>query len=186
MSTTDSPPPAGAQTLTAREAAGSSTRPLPVVHPGTGELLEDLGTVGPERLADLLLAVRDKQAALKEIERVVSDEIRGRMQLRGRRVWVVGNYGLELDTGRESVWDADELEAVLRRLVDDGAVNAGEVTEVIRHQTVVSRTEAKRLASRLHGAAQAAVQQCCTWRDKTGTPRVRVQRQAQLVQESPE
>jgi hypothetical protein len=82
------------------------------------------------------------------------------------------------------VWDADELERTLRDLVDEGALSAGELTGVIRHETTVSRSEAKRLVGRLHGRAAAAVKACCTWRD--GRTRVRVTPVVQLPEPASE
>jgi hypothetical protein len=184
MSTPDSAPPAGDRALSAGEESVYIERPLPVVHPGTGELFEDLESTGPERLADLLLAIRDKQAALKEADHVVSDEIRQRMELRGRRAWVVGDYGLELDAGQTSVWDADELEVALRQLVDDGVLSARECTGLLTHEVVVHRSELNRVIARLQGPARELVVRCRTWRGKTSTPRVRVQRQVNLIEET--
>jgi hypothetical protein len=151
-----------------------------VVHPATGELLPALDTQPPERLAEMLFAVRELQARLKDFGVLVEDELRGRMETRGRRLWVVGDYGLGLESRNESVWDGEELEGVLRDLVDQGVVTAGELTGLIRHETVVSRTEANRLTGRLSGAAKAAVEACRTWK-RVSRGRVKVEKQMPLI-----
>ena len=57
---------------------------------------------------------------------------------------------------------------MLRHLVETGQVQAGQVTEVIRHKTTVSRSEAGRLAKQLTGRARDAVEACRTWQRKPG------------------
>ena len=75
-----------------------------------------------------------------------------------------------LDRQQISVWDADELEAALRDLVEAGEVQAGDVTEIIRHVTTVNGTEADRLVKRLTGLAKDAVERCRSWRAPGRSP----------------
>ena len=98
--------------------------------------------------------------------RAIDNELRHRMG--DRTIWPVGTYEVGIEGANESVWDGDELEAVLRDLVETGEVRAGDVTEVIRHETTVSRRDAGRLAKQLTGRARDAVEACRTWRHKPG------------------
>jgi hypothetical protein len=156
-----------------------------VVHPATGEILDPLAIQSPEKLAEMLISVRELQDKLKRFGAVVEDELRGRMETRGRNAWIIGDYGLEIEVRNETVWDGDELEGVLRELVDEGVVNAGELTEVIRHKTEVSRTEANRLVGRLASPARDAVERCRRW-ERVSRGRVKVVRQVPLIQEKGE
>jgi hypothetical protein len=136
-----------------------------VVHPATGEVLDVLGGGG-----DQLAEWHDQLAAIKRAAdaalHLVDGELRKRMG--ERTLWPTGTWEVGIEGANESVWDADELEVVLRHLVETGAVQAGAVTEVIRHQTVVSRSEAGRLAKQLTGRARDAVEACRTWQRKPG------------------
>jgi hypothetical protein len=157
-----------------------------IVNPATGELLDGLEFQPPERLAELSYNIRDLQAKLKDFDALIDDELRRRLDARGRRQMVFGEWDVELQQGRnEAVWDADDLEAALRALVDDGTLNAGECTGLITHETVVHRTELNRLLGHLSGQARAAVEACRTWRRK-GAGRVRVEKQVPLIPESKE
>src|SRR5215471_2717013 len=175
----DAPTP-GQESLPGKGSVTNADAPVAIVHPGTGELIENLKVIGTEPLADLMLAVRDKLAALKEIEHLASDEIRHRMKFHDRAVWVVGNYGIECKPINRSVWDWDELDGVLRQLVDDGVLHAGECTGVIRKEIKGSAREADRLAKRLDGKPRRMVEGCRVWEQKPG--RVEVVRQVQLLE----
>ena len=153
-----------------------------VVHPHTGEVLDDLSTVPPERLADALVALRDRQAEVRRMESAIARELESRLATRQRKLWLVGEYELRLEQGNESVWDADELEVVLRRLVDEGVVSASECVGLISRDPVVSRSEAKRLLTRLDGPAAKAVKDCMTWQPK-GRPRLTVTPSLPLIPE---
>ncbi len=157
----------------------SATELVRVVHPDTGELLERLDTQPPETLADTLAAVRARQAELKSMNAALEQELRRRMELRGRSLTVFGDYEVCVEGSNESVWDAEELETTLRALVDDGVLVAGELTGIIRREPQVSRAEANKLLGRLSGQAKAAVERCRTWQRK-GHGRVRVTRSVQL------
>jgi hypothetical protein len=151
-----------------------------IVHPGTGELLEQLHAQPPETLADALAAVRARQAELKNMTAALETELRRRMALRGRKLTVFGDWEVEIKPpSNESVWDADELEATLQTLVDDGVARAGELTGIINRDPTVSRTAANELLRRLSGSARTAVDRCRTFRPK-GSGSVRVARSVAL------
>jgi hypothetical protein len=152
-----------------------------VVHPGTGEVLPELHQLPGEAVADALGALREASARLRAMERACTDDLRRRLAERGRSRAMYGDY--EVAIGRESSWDADELEAVLGDLVAHGTVTAGEVADVIRREAVVSKTEAKRLAARLTGDARETVEACCTWRS---SGRLTVTESAPLLDAGPE
>jgi hypothetical protein len=143
-------------------------------------LLEHLDQQHTSTLAEVLLQIRERQDQLKEARQLVEDELRRRMDLRGRRAMVVGDYGLEIKAAKEAVWDADEAEGVLRQLVDDGVLQAREAVGCITHEVVVHRTEINRLLDKLAPAARRTLEQCRRWRTK-GSPRLIVERQVQLV-----
>lgn len=137
-----------------------------------GELLDQLDAQPAEVLADALDALRDhiarEQAAVGELEA----ELRRRLKLRKARLAVWGDWEVESEIRRESVWDADALEPAMAALVDDGTVTAADVADVIHREPVVSRSHAKRLLARLDGDARASVAACLTWREKPGPLRV--------------
>lgn len=150
-----------------------------VVHPSTGEVLDALDAQPPSALADALLALRERHSELRKMERALEDELRRRMATRGRALLVFGDFEVAVRAGRKSEWDADDLEATLRELLDQGTVQAGELTEVIRHPTVVSLSQAQRLVDRLSGDARAAVERCRRW-VPSGSPKVEVARSVSL------
>ena len=153
-----------------------------IVHPTTGELLDHLDTQPPEILADALYELRQRTTRMCEMERALEDELRRRIGTRQRAVLIFGAYEVAARSRSRSDWDADELEGVLRDLLEQGAVQAGEVTEVIRHPTVVSASEAQRLLSRLTGDARTAVERCRSW-VPSGKPKVEVARSVSLIPE---
>lgn len=141
---------------------------LAPVHLGTGELLERLDEQPADTLAEALHLVHARQAEAKRWEDALEAELRRRLKVRQVRLAVFGDWEVEAASSRESVWDADELEHTMRRLVDEGAIRAGDVANVITREPVVSRSKAKQLASRLDGDAKTAVEAACTWKEKPG------------------
>ncbi len=131
-----------------------------VVHPLTGEAL-DVGDLDGNRLAEL----HDQLVAIGRLQRqavtATGHELRQRFGDR-RKPFVTGAW--EVSIGSTSVWDADELEAVLRDLVETGQLHAGDVTEVIRHVTSVNGNEANSLVKRLTGLAKDAVERCRSYK----------------------
>lgn len=153
--------------------------PVVVAHPRTGELLDALDAQPPARLADALLALRERGSELRKMERSIEAELRRRLAGRERTIVVWDDFEVQVQPGSRREWDADELESTLRELLDRGAVDARELTEVIRHETTVSRSEAQRLLTRLSGDAREAVERCFTWA-QSGLPRVVVARSVSL------
>jgi hypothetical protein len=143
------------------------THPSLIVHPATGEILGDLQTAPLEILADTYLHLQDRERQAKQWRQLLAVELEARLAIRQRTVMAVGDYEIRHEAANESVWDADELEVVLQRLADDGAITAAEAAGVIRRpEPIVDRAQAKRLQARLTGPARAAVEACCTWQRK--------------------
>jgi hypothetical protein len=138
------------------------------VHLGTGELLERLDEQPADVLAEALHLVLDREAEAKRWADALAVELRRRLAIRQTKLAVFGDWEVEAATSRESVWDADELEGAMDRLIGEGVIRAGDVADVITREPVVSRSKAKQLASRLTGDARAAVEAACTWKDKPG------------------
>jgi hypothetical protein len=151
-----------------------------VVHPTTGELLDSLEAQPPAVLADALYAVRQQNSQARKAERLLEAELRRRVGNRDRTVFVFGDYEVTAKPEYRREWDGDELEDVLRGLLEAGSLQAGELTEVIRHETSVSGSEAQRLLGRLSGEARTAVENCFTWRQK-GPARVTVAPSVSLI-----
>ena len=141
---------------------------LVAVNPSTGEVLENLEQQPPADLCDALDAINTREAQLKAWRAPIETELRRRLNLRQTKLAVFGDWEVEATVRRESVWDADQLEATMRQLVDDGTVTAGDLTGVITREPVVSRSKARDLAKRLDGVARELVNACCTWREKPG------------------
>ena len=158
---------------------GQEILPPLVVSPLTGEVLDHLDQQPPELLAETLNAIHDHQARYKTAATALEEELRRRLQLRGRNQTIFGAWEVTFEQGNESVWDGDELETALRALVDDGALDARECVGVITHDPVVHRTEANRLIGRLSGGARHSVERCRSWRPK-GRGRIVVARSVQL------
>ena len=152
---------------------------LVVAHPVTGELLDNLDSQPPAVLAEALFELRARKARMRTSERALEAELRRRVELRERAVHIVGDYEISAKPESRREWDADELEGVLRELLDRGVVHAGELTEVIRHETFVSASEALRLLNRLSGDARTAVERCYRWQKKPG--RLIVERSVDLL-----
>ena len=149
--------------------------PLPVAHPATGEVLDVHGATG-DQLAEWHQQMRMLKAAADETLKDIDAELRQRMG--ERTLWPAGEWEISVEGANKSVWDGDELEPVLRELVETGVVQAGDVTEVIRHETTVSAREAGRLVKQLTGRARDAVEACRTWERQRG--RLVVKRSVQL------
>jgi hypothetical protein len=137
------------------------------VDPRSGELL-DLATAPPEQLADALDVIRQ----LRNFEKAIEGELRARLAVRQRTEERFGEWTVRVEQTNRSVWDAEELEGVLRELVGEGAITRGEATGVIRREVKVSGTEANSLAKRLTGDARQAVEACRTWERKSGPLRL--------------
>lgn len=137
-----------------------------VVHPMTGECypVPGLDAVPGEWLADAWVALREQHSRLRKMQAAIDAELRRRLDVRGRSRMLLGEFDVAVEQRRESEWDADELERVVRTLIDEGVVDAREVTELIRHETTVSRREAQRLVDRLVGDAKRRVEACRSWR----------------------
>jgi hypothetical protein len=137
-----------------------------IVHLGTGELIDgELADYPPEVLAEAALLLRERQADLRRMQRELEAELGARLEQREqpRKVWVVGDYSVKSKNRRE--WDADELEGVLRDLIDRGLISARDAQGVLKHEVTVSGSAALRLLERLEGLpGHTALARCFTWR----------------------
>jgi hypothetical protein len=98
---------------------------------------------------------------------LVDDELRRRLEHDGRREAVVGGYQLSVRGGRQRVWDADELEGVVRDLVSSGVLDAGEIAELISREPKVNGRLAASILDRLSGAARDVFAACFAWEART-------------------
>jgi hypothetical protein len=154
---------------------------LAVVHPDTGERIDNLDAQPPEKLAELYLVVDARLTALKEAKQLLTRQLRRRVDIKTggmNRVAVFGDFEVQDHPAMRREWDADELEGVLRDLIDQGVIHAGEVTDVIRHKTEVTGTVAASLERRLVGSALEALKGCRKWVKKPGV--LQVARSVQL------
>jgi hypothetical protein len=143
-----------------------------LVIPKTGEQI-DLATLATDELATLALNLRewerDDAKARKHVERALIDA----MQRREHRVeHTPSGYTIEVNAGHTRVWDPDELEGAARHLVDEGVIQAGQYTGLLRRETKVDGRIAQRLLGALTGTARRTIEACFTW--KTGEPTVKI------------
>jgi len=138
------------------------------VHLGTGEILERLDEQPPETLAEALHLAQQREAEAKRWVDALAAELRNRLKLRQTKRAVFGDWEIEAPVTRSRAWDADDLEGVLRRLVDDGVVRAGDVADVITREPVVAGKAALALRSRLTGDALSLVDQTWAWKERPG------------------
>jgi hypothetical protein len=128
---------------------------------GTRDELEQLPV---ERLAEVMLELDEYTKRMRATRKLIDAELARRLDVRGRDKLAIGDYELHRKTRNESVWDADELELVLRRLVDEGTVDASELVGVIAHETTVGKRRAQEVVDRLAERERRLVEQCRTWK----------------------
>jgi hypothetical protein len=153
-----------------------------VIHPSTGVVLGDapgLEAQPAEILAECFAVVDEQMARLRAMRGLLDHELARRLDEKDRKVWPVGDFEVSLKGGNSREWDGDELEAVIRDLIDGGVVNAAELTGLIRHETKVNGTVGNRLRSRLSGEALRAVDACWTW--QKGRRKLEVVRSIPLI-----
>jgi hypothetical protein len=153
-----------------------------VVHPNTAEVLDHLDQQPPEVLAECLHAVTARQATLKASADALDAELRRRLQIRGRNVATFGDWTVALEQGREAVWEGEQAEEILRELVDEGVLRAGELTDVISHETVIHRSAMNRVLARLTDTYRGKLEAARYWQSR-GRGRLRVTATAQLIEE---
>ena len=132
-------------------------------------------------LAQLLQSVRDRRKVLGDMEKALTHEITGRMKTAHRSVLTAGTLELRLEHRNESQWDVDELETVLRELIDEGVIEARDAVGVIKHEVTVSRSNANRFLGLLLGSARQRVEACRHWQ-KSATARLEVTTAVQLIE----
>jgi len=152
---------------------------IPIVHPDTGEVVEALESAATDRLCDLKLALEDREREMRQMRSAIEFELRSRLEREGRRLAVVGDYEISVDSARTRVWDADDLEVVLRDLVGRGMLQASEVSGLISREVKVDGRKAQRLLGALIGEARDAVAGCFRW-ERRGNPRLLVTRVSRI------
>ena len=148
-----------------------------VPDPQTGELI-DLRTAPPELLAEAAWILSERERAFRGVRQAVEAELRERLKQSGRRRDQFGRYQLALEPVNRREWDPEELEQCVRALIDEGVVRAGEVTGLLRHETVVSGKTAQTLLGRLSGEPATRLSRCFRW-VRHGQPRLTITTDAQ-------
>lgn len=133
-------------------------------------------------LGQLLLSVRARQKILADLRKALEHEITDRMTKAQKSLITDDGIELRLEHRNESVWDVDELEQVLRELIDEGVIQARDAVGVIKRETTVSRSAANRLVGTLLGQARQRVEACRHWQRST-TPKLEVATAVELIQE---
>jgi hypothetical protein len=155
-----------------------------VVHPGTGEVLDQLDQQPPETLAEALDVIYARQEELKRWEAAIAGELRARLRLRQTKHAQFGEWEVEAAITRSAEWDVAGLETVLEELVHEGVVRAGDVADVVTHPAVVSKSRAGRLASGLTGSAHDRVAALRTWKEQPAR-KLTVARSVDLLDAAP-
>ena len=138
----------------------------------SGELAIDL-EASTDELAPVALALAELERELRALRAQVETELLERMRRNDQRVaHLPSGHTLQLRTGRRRVWDPDELETVVRDLVDRGTVNPGAWTGLVRRETKVDGTLALRLLGQLDGTARRELEECFQWQD--GRPSLKI------------
>jgi hypothetical protein len=138
-----------------------------VAHPSTGEVLgtpDELERLPAEVVAEALLALDERVKQLRETRKTLDAELARRLDLRGRDRLAVGDFELHRKARNESVWDADELELVLERLVEQGVLDPREVVGVITRPPRVSKSAAAKLVARVAARERRELEDCRTWK----------------------
>ena len=147
----------------------SAQTEIDAVNPSTGEILERLDQQPPEKLAEALDVINVRMIEYKRWQAALETELRRRLRLVDRNQYVWGGWEVVKTRSRESSWDADELNAVIESLIEEGVIKAQEAVDVVvQPPRIVKRENAKRLAARLTGANRKAVESCCEWKEKAG------------------
>jgi len=141
-----------------------------LVDPRSGEVV-DLGAAPSDQLIDVVLECRRQEAMLSKWRKASEDELRRRLEREGRRVAVVGDYELKVDTGFRREWNADDLRYALDELVRRGVLAAGEIPDGLIKRTV-NGTLALQVLNRLSGEPRELVEDC--YRTKSTAPRLTV------------
>lgn len=147
-------------------APETTSQPLVVANPQTGVALGDaraLEAQPPEALAECFAVIDEQMKRLREMRKLLDHELARRLDGKQSRRWTWGDFEVSLEGGQRRRWDGEQLEEVVRDLIDQGTVDASQVTDLIRHETNVSGTAGNKLRARLSGQALRAVDDCWSW-----------------------
>ena len=156
----------------------SSTEIIPV-RPSTGEVI-DVNNAATDQLAAARLELEAREKAFKQMRAIVDGELRRRMNAAERRMVVAGDYEVRVVDSRTRDWDGDDLEAVLRLLLEQGRLGPQEVLGIISHPAAVNGTKARELLLRTSGNVRAQLEACFDW--KTGRERIEVIESRPLIE----
>jgi len=164
----------------------NSTELVRVVDPRDGTVLDDLAEQPTRALAPLAVELKRREQLFKGMRELVEAELTERVRKAGRRIMAAGDYELTVEAARQRAWDGDELELVLRELVDRGVLTAGELPDgLISRAPRVDGRAALRLLGMLIGSAKARVEECFTWETK-GRPRLLITPSVALARVCPD
>lgn len=105
---------------------------LTVVDPVQGEALE-LASATPERLARLLVDVREHEGQLRELKRLVALEVAERADKARRWTLEAGPYKLTVPSDAPVVsWRVEELQEELDQMVAEGVLDPAAVGRAVR------------------------------------------------------
>ena len=173
----------------AQPASGpGSALSVPVVHPRSGEVLgathAELEQLPSATLAEAHVALREREGELSKMRKEVEVELVRRLDMRDRKVAVMGGWEVSYEPRRSREWDADAVDEALVALVEMGAAVPGELAGLVESRRVVNRSQAQSLLRRLAGDARKTLEACFTWRE--GSRSVTVVRSRPLVPDEPE
>lgn len=158
-----------------------NTADLVIVDPRDGTLLENLADEPTDLLAAVAVELKAREQHLKAMRAAVETELTTRVQTAGRRRVTAAGHELKIEPTRGRVWDPEDLEECLRELVDQGTLNAGELTGLITHETKVDGKLAQKLLGSLDGQARGLLERCYRWENK-GRPKLVITPVAPLIE----
>ena len=153
-----STPPAPAAT-TAPKVTASIGSDVELFDPRSGEVL-DLTSAPKQQLVDVVLYCRHHEGLMTTWRRACEGELAQRLAAEGKRVDVVGDHELGLDTGRGKEWDGDMLRGVVMDLLEQKIITASTVTGLVRTEVKVDGHAANRLLDQLDGEPRELVAAC--------------------------
>jgi len=171
----ESEPPAPTPPLASAPQAPAATptsigTDSPLVDPRSGEVI-NLTAATTTQIVDVVLECIARQGELTTWRKAGEAELKRRLEAEGRRVAVVGNHELRIDTGWRRDWDAEQLRYALDELARRGVIAAGEIPDgLIRLE--VNGTKALQVLNRLSGEAREFVEDC--YRTVSKPPRLTI------------
>lgn len=131
-----------------------------VVHPTTGEIVPLDGPTSD--LADWLYETREQEGIVRDLKRVVSEELVRRMDAEAQWTVHLGGWKLSAPSPAPSTeYDAEALWAELETLVAEGVISRGAMeAAVTRQYEYKHHTKGINALKRLGGAVATAIARC--------------------------